>query len=467
MKKYYILTLGCQMNKSDGERIARVLENLDYVKADDEKSADLIVINSCSVRQAAIDKIFGKIHSWNKEKARRQRDGDTPLVTILSGCVLSQDKKKFEKLFDLILDIKDLPRLPEMLSELEFDLADTPPCQGGTGSLPPDRGGLRGGKSHESNNYFSVKPIYQNPWSAFVPIMTGCNNFCTYCAVPYTRGREESRSVKEILDEVKALVDNGCLEVTLLGQNVNTYRPSDKESFSKDNPYKDLFAALLWEINQLAGLRWLHFTAPHPKDMTDEVVDALTLPNHVNYLHLPAQAGDDEILRRMNRNYTAADYITLVKKIRAKKPDIAISTDLIVGFPGETKEQFENTVKLYKEADFDISYTAKYSPREGTVAAKKFEDDVLLEEKKRRWKVMQEMMEEITLRKNQKYVGQVVEVLVAKKVESKKRGDEYLYEGNSREYKKVRFYSSKDLLGKIVKVKVDKAMIWLLEGEIE
>jgi tRNA-2-methylthio-N6-dimethylallyladenosine synthase len=477
--KYHILTLGCQMNKSDSERIARVLENLDYKKANDEKSADLIVINSCSVRQSAIDRIYGKTRIWNQEKIRRQKEDERPLITILTGCVLPDDKKKLEKLFDLVLDIKNLSELPERL--VGFPLTPpNPPYQGGDERFPPDRGGWGGKK-----DYFSIKPIYQNPWSAYVPIMTGCNNFCSYCAVPHTRGREASRSVKEILDEVKNLADNGCLEITLLGQNVNTYRPEDKQSYSQNNPYKDPFAALLWEINQITplslsypvrdkllsrGLNRIHFTAPHPKDMRDEVIDALALPKMVNFLHLPVQSGDDEILRKMNRHYTAEDYLELIKKIKQKKPNMAIGTDIIVGFPGETKEQFESTVKLYKEVQFDISYTAKYSPRPGTAAAR-LKDTVSLREKKRRWQVLQKLMEEITLEKNQQYVGQEVEVLVDKvcgnPISTKEIRFPQIYEGNSREYKRVRFSSKKDLLGKVVKVKINKAMEWMLEGEVQ
>jgi tRNA-2-methylthio-N6-dimethylallyladenosine synthase len=435
--KYHITTFGCQMNKNDSERIAGLFENLKYKKTDKETEANIRVINACSVRQSAIDRIFGKVRLWNIEKKRRTKNKKPKITTILTGCLLPKDKIKFEKLFDLVLDIKDLPnwpvdiRFPRWKSDVHASV---------------------------KKSYFSIPPIYQNKYSAFVPIMTGCNNFCTYCAVPYTRGREFSRSVKEILRECKNLIKNGALEITLLGQNVNTYRPKDKQNFSKNNPYKDAFAALLWEINQIKKLNRLHFTAPHPKDMTDEVINALTLPKMVNYLHIPVQSGDDQILKKMNRNYTAKDYLKLIKKIKNKKPNIALGTDIIVGFPSETKKQFENTVKLYKEVQFDISYTAKYSPRPNT-AAEKLKDSVSLKEKKQRWEILQKLMEKIALQKNQKYQNQIVEVLVDKKIKTKN-----LYEGNSREYKRVRFYSQKNLVGKIVKVKINKAMTWILEG---
>jgi tRNA-2-methylthio-N6-dimethylallyladenosine synthase len=309
--------------------------------------------------------------------------------------------------------------------------------------------------------------------------MTGCNNFCSYCAVPYVRGREVSRSVAEVLSEIKKLAEKGCLEVTLLGQNVNAYKPPqpllEKERkvriFSRKNPYKHPFAALLWEVNKIPGIRRIFFTAPHPKDMDDQVIDALTLPKMMNYLHLPVQAGDDTVLRKMNRHYTAADYLKLVDKIKKKKPGIALGTDIIVGFPGETKKAFQNTVELYKKANFDIAYLAMYSPRQGTMA-EKLVDDVPQKEKKRRRDVLQNLMEKIVFEKNQKYVGKIVSVLVD---EYKNTCPTELCEckvgrgwciGNSREMKRVRFAGKKNMVGKIFNVKIKKAFEWILEGEI-
>lgn len=488
--KYHITTFGCQMNKSDSERIAGLLESLNYTKTEDETEAYLRVINACSVRQPAIDRIFGKARLWNIEKNRIIKNKKPPalradsamspnlpttqITTILTGCVLPKDRIKFEKLFDFVLDIRELPAWHKILkSNPQYyceEKLKTPPApliracpehaEGVNIANPLMIRGARGVKK----SYLSITPIYQNRYSAFVPIMTGCNNFCAYCAVPYTRGREFSRDVKEVLREVKNLIKNGCLEITLLGQNVNSYCPSDKQNFSKKNPYKDSFAAFLWEINQFKKLNRLHFTAPHPKDMNDEAIDALALSKMVNYLHLPVQSGDNEILKKMDRNYTAQDYLNLIKKIKNKIPDIALGTDIIVGFPNETKKQFENTVQLYKQVKFDISYTAKYSPRPNT-AAEKMEDNVSLKEKKRRWEVLQKLMEETALKKNQKYKNKIVEVLVDKIAGNKNFCS--IYEGNSREYKRVRFYSEKNLVGKIVKVKINKAMMWMLEGGLE
>ncbi|MBI5071570.1 radical SAM protein [Candidatus Falkowbacteria bacterium] len=242
----------------------------------------------------------------------------------------------------------------------------------------------------------------------------------------------------------------------LLGQNVNAYRPADVKNFSKKNPYKHPFAALLWEVNQISGVRRIFFTAPHPRDMTDEVIDALTLPKMVNYLHLPLQAGDDKVLKKMNRSYTTVDYLKLVARINKKRPGVALGTDIIVGFPGETKKAFENTVALYKKANFDIAYLAIYSPRQGTAAAK-LVDDVPRAEKKRRRDVLQNLMEKIVFEKNQKYVGKTVSVLV----DDYKNGK---CVGNSLEMKRVRFVGKKNMVGKIFNVKIKKAFEWILEG---
>lgn len=433
--KYKIKTFGCQMNKSDSERIAGFLENLGFFEASQEKEADLVLINTCSVRQKAEDRVYGQVRNLAKLKAKKPN-----LIIGVTGCMPGRDKdnKLREKLkeADLFFSINQLDQLPKWISEARRDILL---------------------KQIDLDNYLRLKPKLKNNFFAFVPIMTGCNNFCSYCVVPYARGREYSRPVKEVLNEIRELVKNGCIEIILLGQNINAYRPEDK--FSKENPYKNPFAALLWEVDKINGLKRVHFTAPHPKDMSGEVIDALTLPKHVNYLHLPVQSGDDRVLKKMNRNYTAKDYLKLIENIREKKPTIAIGTDIIVGFPGETKEQFENTVKLYKKCGFDISYTAMYSPRSGTKAFE-YKDDVSLEEKKRRWLILQKLMEENTLKKNQKYIGWELSVLV----------DQYgkgFCMGNSLEMKRVRFTGPKNLVGKIVNIKIKKAKTWELEGNLE
>ena len=435
-KTYFLWVLGCQMNKSDAQRIESVLELMGMRKAQNESEANLIGVVSCSVRQKAIDKISSRIHLWNEMRKTR------PILTLLTGCVLPHDKKYLGKKFDILLDLNELSQLPVEVSRF-------PDFAKHAASAP---------RLDEFSDYFSFTPSYHEKHKAFVPIMSGCDKFCTYCAVPYTRGRERSRKVSDIRDEIRKLAVNGCLEVTLLGQNVNSYRAEDSNDFSKANPYTDAFAALLWEINQIDGIERIHFTAPHPRDMTDEVISALTLPKHLNFVHLPMQAGDNDILAKMNRKYTIEDFLVLVEKIRKQTPDIAIGTDIIVGFCSETGQQFERTVAAYKAIEFDISYHAVYSSRKGTVEEKLWSDDISLPEKKRRWKVLQDLMEEITYRKNQKFFGKVVSVLV----DSFENGTCI---GNSREYKQVRFSSDRDLTGSIIDVKITEPKTWVLLGE--
>lgn len=442
--KYHIITYGCQMNKSDSERIAGVLNDCGWEVADKTGQADMVILNSCSVRQSAEDRVYGEVGELAKLKKK-----NPALMVAVTGCMPGRDKEgKFKKKMpavDLYFPINDLPRLPEMLSEIS--------------KLPIPQ--------QPSLDYLDTEPSYQNNFSAFVPIQTGCNKFCTYCVVPHARGQETSRSLRAILDEVCYLAAKGFVEVTFLGQTVNSYTASDLENFSEKNPFKNHFAALLWEVNQIEGIKRINFTAPHPDHMSDEAIKALILPKQINYLHLPVQSGSDKVLAKMNRHYTAADYLKIIKKIRAVRPGMALGTDIIVGFPGETKEDFEETVKLYKEADFDIAFLAKYSPRSGT-AAYKMPDDVPAEEKERRWWVLQRLMEETTLLKNQKFVGQEVEVLVnkvRKSVKSVKMGNKNICVGNSSEMKMVEFAGQAGWIGKIRKVKIEKAEMWRLIGK--
>lgn len=426
------------MNKSDSERIASLVEALGYKEAEDIDSADLIIFNTCSVRQTAEDRVLGRNRDFRRLKEKNPR-----LVIAVTGCMAGRDgdgqiKKRLPEV-DLFFPTKDLIYLPKWLREFHPELCNT---------------------GDKLVDYLKIESRYNSSFQAFVPISNGCNNFCTYCVVPYSRGREVYRPVKDILSEIKDLDSRGYKEITLLGQVVNRYLPADEENFSKNNPYQDNFARLLWEINQFPNIKRIHFTAADPRDMNDEIIDALTLPKQVNYLHLPVQSGDNEILRRMNRNYTREDYLSVVKKLREKKPEIALGTDIIVGFCGENEGAFQNTVDLYKQADFDISYTAMYSERTGTVAAKTLKDDVSREEKKRRWEILQKLMEETVLRKNQKYVGRKVSVLVDKYENG------FCY-GNSSEMKLVEFPSGEDLTSKIVGVKIEKAEEWILRGELD
>jgi tRNA-2-methylthio-N6-dimethylallyladenosine synthase len=338
MKKYFIKTYGCQMNEADSERIAGWYEVRGWKAAKSLKEADEVVINTCSVRQTAEDRVFGLVKNLNK------------LKIILTGCML----------YHPIADLKrKLPLVDEFKKTNEF-----------LGSSQLDNLTIRDSKSH-----------------AWVPIMEGCNNFCAYCVVPYARGREKSRPFEEIICEVKELVRRGYREITLLGQNVNSYG-KDIKIISNSRTY---FALLLAVLNGISGLKKISFLTSNPWDLDDEIIEAMKLPKVDRYLHLPVQSGDDEVLRRMNRHYTAKQYLSLINKIRKKIPDIKIGTDIIVGFPGETKKQFKHTVDLCKKVSFAKAYIAMYSPRPGT-AAYKLKDDVPHGEKKRRWKILEELI---------------------------------------------------------------------------
>lgn len=436
--KYHLLTFGCQMNKNDSERVESILHTMGMEPTEDQAQADVILMNSCSVRQKAEDRIYGLARRLVQLKKKNPK-----LIVGVTGCMPGRDKdgRMKSKLqgVDLYFPTKDMVYLPKWLSELNPELRPMEDI---------------------AADYLSLRPTYQKTSQAFVTLQTGCNHFCTYCVVPFSRGLEQNRPLKDILDEVKDLAQNGCLEVTLLGQIVNHWSASDPEHFSSDNSYKENdFAKLLWEINQIDGIERIHWTAPHPLYMHDEVIDALTLPKQVNYLHIPVQSGSNKMLKKMNRRHDREFFIEMIQKVRAKNPDIAIGTDIIVGFCGETEEMFEETIDLYKQCDFDISYNAQYSARSGTVADNVWEDTVSIEEKKRRWWELQNLMEEIVLRKNQKYKGKVVDVLVEKVQDGWCRG-------NSHEMKRVHFEGGEEYLGKMVPVKIERCDEWVLWGRV-
>ncbi len=370
MKTYHIITFGCQMNFSDSERIETILNAQGLSKISSKYEANFVIIVTCAVRQHAIDRIFGNIGEIVKKNPNAK--------IIVTGCLLESDKNRLRKFKSL--EIKSL-----------------------TDFIGPDA---------NINKFLSTPPSYSDKEKTFVPIMTGCNNFCSYCVVPYTRGREYSRPAQDILDEIQSLVQKGCSEITLLGQNVNSYRSNSQFSISNfqsiSNDQFQIsnrtthslidFPKLLELINDISGKFTIKFMTSHPKDMSDELIDAIANLEKVDkeFLHLPVQSGNNEILKKMNRQYTVEHYKELIKKIRSKVPDIKISTDVIVGFPGETKEQFNDTLKLFQEIGFSNAYISCYSVRSGTVA-EKIDDDVLLEEKKSRALKLQD-----TLDKNRK-----------------------------------------------------------------
>ena len=328
------------MNKSDSERIASLLEKRGYKLTLKKVEADLIVVNMCSIRQSAVNRIYGLDPKFKKLKAKNKK-----LKTVLTGCILKRDKSKFRKIFDSISYFKDKNRL-------------------------------------------SVKPKYQNKLSAFIPISNGCNNFCTYCVVPYIRGPLVCRNYKEIFKEAKNAIKKGYKEIWLLGQNVNDYHsPITSIEDSVIN-----FPKLFKMIEDIPGNFQIYFISPNPKDFSDELINVITnSKKFAKHLNLPVQSGDNKILKRMNRPYTVKQYKDLVKKIRKKIPDIFLSTDAIVGFPGETEKQFQNSIKLFKEIKFNMAYIAKYSPRPGT-AAFQMKDDVPIKEKKKREKILRKFL---------------------------------------------------------------------------
>lgn len=345
--EYYIITYGCQMNESDSERIAAFLEKAGLKPAKTEDGADFIIINMCSVRQKSVDKVFKKIEDL-KAKNRKAK-------IFLTGCILEKDKKKFEKIVNGIFKINQLQKLPKIIQQLNHN---------------------RGQITH----YLDIIPRYKNNDFAYVPIMTGCNNFCSYCVVPYTRGREISRSDKDIIFEIKKLLKRDKKTIWLLGQNVNSYK------------YKNFnFPKLLQKIKKIPGNFKIAFLTSHPKDFSDELIKTIKDSKKIKkYIHLPVQAGSNKILKKMNRNYTRERYLNLIDKIKKEIPDVELSTDIIVGFPGETKKDFQETVDLVEKAGFKKAYISCYSSRPGTTAAK-LKDNVPQKEKERREKILRSL----------------------------------------------------------------------------
>ena len=425
--KYFIITYGCQMNKSDSERIASVLENNGFQKASKMNEANLIVVNMCSVRQSAVDRVYGKIQN---AKIKNQNEKSKCKI-ILTGCILKKDRERLFQQVNLILDIKDLQNWPEKLGIKNQEL------------------GIK--------NYFEIEPKYSSFPVAYVPISTGCNNFCAYCVVPYIRGPLIHRPAEDIIKEVKELVKKGYKEIWLLGQNVNDYRSGTTQISTRNNAEVN-FAKLLEMINDITGDFWIRFTSPNPANFSDELIDIMAKSKKVTpYLNLPVQSGNDKILRKMNRNYTVQKYKNLVKKIRKKIPDIALSTDIIVGFPGEIKKQFENTAKLLREIKFDMAYIAQYSLRPGTTAIK-MKDNVPQKEKKKREQILTEILKKTALEKNKKYIGKTVKILPV----GWEKG--FLF-GKSFHYKTIKAKGLKTMLGQFIKVKIIDATPWGLLGK--
>jgi len=461
------------MNKSDAERIASVLCDAGLTETKKENEADVVVTVACSVRQSAINRIYGKIKEWQDIREKR------PLITILSGCVLKEDRKKMDKFFDLIFDIKDLQKMKQFLEQnSKSENLNPKQYQNQNGKNIKDSfmnfenwNLFRNSKLDIRNyeDYLSINPIRESSFMAYVPVSTGCDNFCTYCAVPHTRGREISRPMEEIIMEVQELVGKGYKEVTLLGQNVNSYSLAQKNIKTKQQKNNTDFMNLLKKIDEIEGDYRVYFYSNHPKDMSDELIETLLKLQHFpHYIHLPLQSGSNQILRAMNRHYTKEEYLELVDKIKKSIPDVSITTDIIVGFPGETVKDFSETKKVMNEVGFSMPFIAKYSPRPGTVAAK-MTDDVSKKEKERRWRELTDVQKELLEKENKKLVGKHLRVLI----DSEKKGKYY---GRTDSYKVVEIdkkqlvYPSKamrrrDLIGQFVNVEIMSTKAWILEGK--
>jgi tRNA-2-methylthio-N6-dimethylallyladenosine synthase len=436
--KYHIVTLGCQMNMSDSERVRTVLEGMGYIWTDQEEEANLVGILACSVRQKAIDKVYSRIRKWNKWKNNRD------LLTFITGCILDADRDKFLKLFDIVFPMNELPQLADTI--LQYGVSTAASLQGFN-------------SRRQMDEFWQVPPTYTSHFEAFVPIQNGCDKFCTFCAVPYTRGREVSRPSVEILDQVRSLVESGYKSITLLGQNVNSYG-LDKEGVEIG------FSELLRQIGEYgkeSGTEfWVYFTSPHPRDMKEDVIRTIAdFPVLAKQIHLPLQSGDEKVLIRMNRNHSMAQYRRIVDDVRSIIPEATLFTDIIVGFSGETEEQFENTRKAMEEFRFNMAYIATYSPRPGARSAR-WDDDVPHALKKDRLHRLSDELRSHAFVQNMKLVGKTMRVLV--RDHDRKNG--YL-SGHTEGRIIVRFPSGDDgLIGSFVDVRIASVTEFSAEGEL-
>ena len=432
MKKLFIDTLGCQMNKSDTERIIGMLSHFGYEQTQDENEADLFIVNTCAIRQLSVDKAYSRLGNWGKIKRKNK---DKNIKIAICGCVSNLEKESLLKKFpylDLVFGTRNIYELPKLLEKINDEricaLDDMPICE---------------------NDYEIVREKSTNAW---LPIMEGCNNFCSYCVVPYTRGTERSRSIEAILKEAKDILSKGFKEITLLGQNVDSY--------GKNLENKPNFAQLLKALDELEGDFRIRFTSSYPTDITDEVIDVVKNSKHIcECFHIPMQSGNDRVLRAMNRRYDVEQYRQIVQKIRNNIKNVTITSDFIAGFPSETEEEFLDTIKAIDELQLDYSNTAAYSPRPITKAGKMTDLFIDEEEKKRRLAILNEKVKEASLKSNEKYIGSVLEILI----DDVKDG---VYQGRTRNNKVVHIQDDKKYeIGQFVDVKINRVTTWCMFGE--
>lgn len=437
-KKVYIETRGCQMNKSDSERILGMLENLGYCETKEPQEANLLMINTCNIRQLSADKAYSCIGRWGKWKKEKP-----DLKIAMCGCVAQQDKESIGtrmKYIDLVFGTLNIPELPDLMKRVEA----------GEQVICVRKDPVAG---DECSNIARSEGL-----NAWIPIIEGCDYFCTYCVVPYVRGRQRSRLPEEIIKEAKEVAKQGFKEITLLGQTVDSY------GRDIENPNIN-FANLLKELNEIDDIVRIRFMTSYPTDITDELIQAIKKLDKVcEYFHIPMQSGSSEVLKNMRRRYTREEYLEICQKIRAEIPDVVITSDFIVGFPGETQEQFDETLSIIDEAELDYSNTAAYSPRKQTPAATWRDKYVDNKVKKERLLVLNEKIKEASQLSNDKYVGRVMEVLVES---TKQEDDKTIITGRTRNNKLVLAQGSKSLIGTLVNVKIEEASLWCLKGTIE
>ena len=435
MKKYMIMTFGCQLNENDSEKIAGMVENLGYEKTDDLSKCDLVVFNTCCVRENAEERLFGKIGEIKKLKEERGT------IIAIGGCMMQEEHilekiKKSYKYIDLVFGTHTLNKFEEDLKKIIEDkkkIRDVIDIDG---------------------EVIEGLPIKRNDkFKASVSIMYGCNNFCSYCIVPYVRGRERSRKKEDILKEVESLAKEGYKEITLLGQNVNSYDGGDGYKFSN----------LLYDVCKIEGIERIRFISPHPKDFTDDVIKAIKDNKKISRIvHLPLQSGSTKVLKEMNRKYTKEQYLALAEKMRKEIPDILFSTDIIVGFPGETEEDFENTLDVVRKMNYEQIFMFIYSRRVGTVADK-MENQIPEEIKHKRFERLKKLYDDNVSKNNEKFIGKVEKILV----DGESKNNENMFTGRNDANKVIIFEGSKDLIGKMINVKITEEHKWYLKGEVE
>lgn len=454
-KNYFIMTMGCQLNENDSEKLAGILANCGYKKTDNVENADIIVFNTCCVRENAEERLLGKLGEVKKFKEEKGT------IIAIGGCMM-QEKNMVNKLkesypfVDIVFGTHTLEEFPK---DLYFALSENKKI---TDILD------------EGQAFEDIPVIRSDKYKASVTIMNGCNNFCTYCIVPYVRGREKSREPQNIINEIEELAKNGYKEITLLGQNVNSYLVNEKSknpdlkyevtiSKTSESMVVNSFATLLYAINEIDGIERIRFISPHPKDFTDDVIEAIKDCDKVcKLIHLPLQSGSTNVLNKMNRKYSKEQYLNLAYKIKQKIPEVRFSTDIIVGFPGETDEDFEDTLDVVRKLKYEQIFMFIYSRRVGT-PADKMENQVDENIAHVRFDKLKKLYEELVEERNKEYIGTIQNVLV----EGKSKTNENMLTGRSEFNKVVVFEGKNQLIGKMVKIKIISEHMWYLKGECD